>query len=416
MVSVKTLKNGDRFLVKSGEKIPTDGKIIKGSTAVDKSMLTGESRPVRKSRGSSVIGSSVNLENNVLVETGATGENTVLHDIIKLIENALTSKSSVEKTVDRIARAFIPVIISVATITMIVMGYLGYSFNEIIIRAVTIIVISCPCAFGIATPLAVAIALGNCAKKGIIVRESTAFEIVKNIDTFIFDKTGTLTEGKFALLETCTEDSRNATIIEDVAAIESLSNHPIASAITEALPQTLTEVKGFKAVKSLGVKGTVNGKTIFIGNSIFTENAGFMILGDKLKESAAITVRNLSDKNNADIWLVSGDSETTTKIFAEKAGIKNFKGRALPQDKIHLIKDLQNKGKTVCMIGDGINDAPALAQSDVGIAIGSGTDIAHETSDVIMMRDDLNMITSLIDISKKNAQKDKTESFLGIFL
>jgi len=446
-VSIKSLKTGDYFLVKSGEKIPTDGKIIEGATRVDESMITGESKPVRKSKEMRVIGSSINLENNIIVEAESTGDKTVLHDIIKLTENALTKKSSIEKTVDKIARAFIPVIISVSLITAVAMWFLNFPFNEIVIRAVTIIVVSCPCAFGIATPLAVAIALGNCIKKGIIVRESTALEIIKRVNTYVFDKTGTLTGGKFALLNTFSPETNVENVLNEIAALEKLSNHPIAAAITGRIKGSNLPVTNFSEVKGKGIKGTVNGRIISIGSSTLMEDQkwemdesmkkksslqesegktvvffgwedkvrGFMTFGDELKLSAEPVVQNLLKINNTDVWLVSGDSAATTKMFAEKAGIENFKGEALPQDKIFFIKELQDFGKNVCMIGDGINDAPALAQADVSIAIGSGTDIAQETSDIILMRDDLTLIHDLIEISKKTIKTIKQNLILAFF-
>lgn len=436
LVSVDKLNVGDRFIVKSGEKIPADGVVVEGNAVVDESLLTGESKPIEKGVGAAVVASSMNVNGILDIEAVRIGSNTVLSSIITLVERALSSRSELEQMVDRFARVFIPAIIVVAFGVGVVLMFTGAGIETALIRSITILVIACPCALGMATPLAIAAGIGYAAKRGILIRDGAALQVVGKVSTVVFDKTGTLTEGKFTLLNTLPDEQ-----LRLVASLEQSSNHPIAQAIVDAARGKrlqLTEATHVQLVDGKGIAGIVEGKQVAAGSKRFVLESGFeideaaaeigereaelghtvvflgvfmgiagmknavpLVLGDSLKPSSVSAIEQLK-KEGVVVHLLSGDMEKTTAAVAQRAGIRTYSAQALPSDKIDAIKELQDAQETVAMVGDGVNDAPALAQADVGIAMGGGTEIAVESATITLLRDDLSLVPEALEISKRS--------------
>jgi heavy metal translocating P-type ATPase len=438
LVSIEKLNVRDTFIVKSGEKIPADGKVVSGQAVVDESLLTGESKPIEKSIGSTVVASSMNVNGVLEVEAMRIGRDTVLSGIIKMVERALSSKSELERTVDNIARVFIPLVITLSFAAGAYMVLTGAGVETAILRAITILVIACPCALGMATPLAIAAGIGYAAKRGILIRDGAALQRASIVSSVVFDKTGTLTEGKFALL--------NAVPVEHlrlVASLEQASNHPIAHALVDAAltnKLALADATAVRIVDGKGIEGTVDGNRIVVGTQQFVAQAGFsfdeslveltereaelgstvvfygvqeggsahqhasaayFILGDALKPSARKAIDELKALGITP-RLLSGDMEKTTAAVARRAGIETHIAQALPSDKIETIKALQAEQTIVAMVGDGVNDAPALAQADVGIAMGSGTELAAESAPVLLLRDNLTLIPEALALARRS--------------
>jgi len=436
LVSIDKLNVGDKFIVKSGEKIPADGKVIEGYAVVDESLLTGESKPIEKKPADSVIASSMNMNGILEIEAERIGANTALSSIIKLVEQALSSKSELERTVDKIARVFIPAILTIAGLVGIFLFFTGAGIETSILRSITVLVIACPCALGMATPLAIAAGIGYAAKRGILIRDGAVLQLAGKVSSVIFDKTGTLTEGKFSLLTT-----RGALPAEEqlrlIASLEQSSNHPIALALVDAAKGKkilLAETHAVRIVDGMGIEGTVEGKRVVAGNMRFIiqsgfqidesirelteregesgntvvfcgiegiQTSGYFVLGDSIKPTSLKAIERLS-KLGVTTRLLSGDMEKTTVAVAQRAGIGSYSAQALPSDKIDTIKQLQSEGKIVAMVGDGVNDAPALAQADVGIAMGTGTEIAVESASITLMRDDLSLVAEALEISRRS--------------
>ncbi len=444
-VAVEKLEIGDRFLVRPGEKIPADGIIVLGSTRVDESLLTGESMPVEKSPGDPITGSTMNLTGAIEGEITQVGENTVFFRIIRMIETALATRSPIEQTVDHISRYFIPSVLVLAALTGAVVWTAGAEFEPALLRAITVLVIACPCALGMATPLAIAAGIGYAAGRGILIRDARALQLTHTADTVVFDKTGTLTRGDFDFQQMYPEHSDN--LLGWLGSLESSSNHPIARALvrechTRDLPVQDVEnvymeagmgITGFLTVvspenssrvtltagclsflKSQGftipdsIEGTAEteaslGRTIVYFGSRMAggeEKITMVSLGDSLKSHVTDVVRKLV-KMGVTAEILSGDGSLTTKAIADQAGIKRFRAEVKPSDKIDAVKALQSAGKRVVMVGDGINDAPALAQADTGVAMGLSTDVARESAAVNLMRDDLRLIPELLDLSRR---------------
>lgn len=432
LVSVEKLHVGDRFIVKSGEKIPADGLVVDGSAVVDESLLTGESQPIEKGIGAAVVASSMNVNGILEIEAVRIGNNTVLSSIITLVERALTSKSELEQTVDRVARVFIPAIILVSLTVGALLFMLGHGLEAALIRSITILVIACPCALGMATPLAIAAGIGHAAKRGILIRDGGALQVVGRISAVVFDKTGTLTEGEFTLLSSPPDE-----LLQRVASLEQSSGHPIAQAIVDAARGKSirrSAAADVEIIAGKGITGKVDGKRVAVGSLRFLLDSGFIIdeaakeisereaesghtivflgiegertatplvLGDSLKPTSAAAIQELK-KKGIDVQLLSGDMAKTTAAVARRAGIATHTAHALPSDKIEAIKSLQAAGRTVAMVGDGVNDAPALAQADVGIAMGSGTDIAVESATLTLLRDDLLLVPEALEIARRS--------------
>jgi P-type Cu2+ transporter len=441
-VAIDALKVGDVFVAKPGERIPADGVVVEGGSHVDASVLTGESTPVRVGAGSGVTCGSVNGDGVLHVRATRVGSDSTLAQIVATVEHALTGRSAIERTVDRVSRWFVPVVLAVALAT--VAGWLvlrGAATGDALMHGITVLVIACPCALGIATPLALTAAVGTASRKGIFVGDSRAFELLPRADVVVLDKTGTVTEGRFALLSlervghfgdatTALAGSIGADDIETLArlaAVERFSEHPLGRAVTDAAardgvaPAAAVDIQ---VLKGMGIRGVVDGRTVTIGGSAAMppidaatdrrarewqrtgttvafyawdgKVQGLLAFGDRIREDAARLVSGLARRGIRTL-LVSGDSKATTEWVGAAIGAEPH-GEVLPDDKAALVASLQRNGLRVVMVGDGINDAPALATADLGIALGSGTDIAMKAAAVVLVRHDLMRVIETIDL------------------
>ncbi|MFX1406122.1 MAG: copper-translocating P-type ATPase [Promethearchaeota archaeon] len=435
-VGLSELKKGDIVLIKPGEKIPSDGSIIKGSSFIDESMLTGESVPVEKENGDLVIGGSVNGDGSLEIQVESTGEDSYLSKVINLVRDAQASKSKTQRLADKAAFWLTIIALTVGFTTLFTWLSLGKSFNFSIERMATVMVITCPHALGLAIPLVVAISTSISAKSGLLIRNRTAFEASRKITTIVFDKTGTLTKGTFGvnLVQSFDSDYDEEKIIEIAASLEQNSEHPIAKGIVEkahVMNLTLQQPSDFKAIKGKGVEGKINGKLVSVISPnylkeldiiipenlkrgpidtvvfiLLSENKliGAISLSDQIREDSFEAIKNLKSMG-IKCWMLTGDNRKTAKAVAEELNLDGYYAEVLPHEKLEKVKELQSKGEFVAMTGDGINDAPALAQADVGIAIGSGTDVAAETADIILVNSNPEDVNSLIGFGKATYSK-----------
>lgn len=432
-VEVKTdeLKNDDIILVKPGEKIPTDGIVTEGESYVNESMLTGESKPVTKKQDDKVIGGSINQDGSLSIKVQGVGQNSYLSKVVKLVQDAQAAKSKTQRLADVAARWLTIIALSVGTLTfigwMLVQPDIAFAME----RAATVMVITCPHALGLAIPLVVAVSTSLSAKNGLLIRNRTAFEQSRLINTVMFDKTGTLTEGAFKVskVRALDQNYNENEVLTLAASLESKSEHLIADAITSHAKENEVEIKKtseFKAIKGKGVEGKVDGKKIMvvspgylnemnidypksdIGTTVYVLNddklIGSITMEDSVKEESARAIEDLQ-KQGIKCWMITGDNENTAKKVAEKLNLDGFFAEVLPDQKQSKIKELQGQGQFVAMVGDGVNDAPALAQANIGIAIGSGTDIAAETADIILVNSDPRDVHSLIKFGKATYSK-----------
>ncbi|RLC34008.1 MAG: heavy metal translocating P-type ATPase [Candidatus Nealsonbacteria bacterium] len=435
-IPIEELKKSDRVLVKPGEKFPADGIILDGETSVNEAMLTGESRPVAKSRGQEVIGGSINGEGSVTVEVKKTGEDSFISGVIKLVQEAQASKSRTQDLANRAAFWLTMAAISAGTITLIVWLFvinkdLAFSLE----RTVTVMVITCPHALGLAIPLVVAVSTAISARNGLLIRNRTAFEKARKIDAIIFDKTGTLTRGEFGVTDviSLSESFNDSEILKYAASLEERSEHPIARAIAASTEQRY-KVTGFKSITGKGVQARVNGKEVKVvspgylkeNNIKLNDNSGIdklnqqgktvifilvdnrligaVALADIIREESKEAIRKLKEMDIKPMML-TGDNEQVARWVAEEVGIEEYFAEVLPQDKSNKIKEVQSRGLVVAMTGDGVNDAPALAQADIGIAIGAGTDVAVETADIILVRSNPLDAVSILGLSRATYRK-----------
>ncbi len=435
-IPLEELKAGDRVLVKPGEKFPADGIVVKGETSVNESMLTGESRPVVKKMGAQVIGGSINGEGSVTVEVKKTGKDSFLSGVIKLVQEAQGSKSRTQNIANRAAFWLTIIGISGGIITLITWSVLlNRDFAFSLERAVTVMVITCPHALGLAIPLVVAVSTALSARNGLLIRDRAAFERARKIDTIIFDKTGTLTKGEFGVSDiiTMADDINKIKLLKYAASLEARSSHPIAVAIADA-EDGRYEVSKFRSITGKGVEGIIKGKNIKIvspgflreeniitGNHknldrlasqgktivyVLMENRpiGAIALADIIRDESKEAVNKLK-KMNIRPMMLTGDNKQVARWVAEEVGIEEYFAEVLPQDKSSMVKKIQSRGLTVAMTGDGVNDAPALAQADIGIAIGTGTDVAVETADIILVRSNPLDVVSILDLSRATYRK-----------
>lgn len=447
-VSIDEVKKGDILIVKPGNRFAVDGVIVKGSTHVDESFISGESIPIKKSIDDKVVAGSINLDGEVLYKAENIGRDSTISEIVRLVVEATNTKAPIARIADKVSGIFVPVVIFIALLTLIIHLILGASFNESIVYFVTVLVCACPCALGLATPLAIVVSEGLCAKNGILVKKSEILENVNKIDVIVFDKTGTLTYGNLRISKIINKSNYSDNdLIEIVSSLENKTAHPIASSFKEYSKTNnlkSLDVDDFKNIAGIGLSGTINDKSYLIGNNkLFDKykinnnmlreekklsldgNSIVYVIEDK-KVIGLIGVKDIIRDNAKDvinklknidkrIIMLTGDNEITADIIAKSIGIKEVIANVSPKDKSNKIKELKNKGFKVMMVGDGINDAPSLSLADIGVSLNSAIDIAVDSADVILMRNDLNSIYNLFDIGKKTLGNIKENLFWAFF-
>ena len=445
-IPIDEVEVGDIIVVKPGERIPVDGIVTEGTTSVDESMLTGESIPVEKHVGDTVIGASINKNGSIRYKATRVGKDTVLSQIIKLVEDAQGSKAPIAKLADIISGYFVPIVMGLALLSGLGWYFIG---RESIIFALTIfisvLVIACPCALGLATPTAIMVGTGKGAEYGVLIKSGEALEIAHKIDTVVFDKTGTITEGKPKVTDVFTADEiTKEELIMISASAEKGSEHPLGEAIVkyaDDLGIGTKSISDFIAIPGHGIEVTIDGRQVLLGNrklmtdrKVPLENwealsdrladegktpmyiavsgklAGIIAVADTVKENSKKAIDRLH-RMGIKVVMITGDNKKTAQAIAKQVGIDRVLSEVLPQDKADEVKKLQSEGKKVAMVGDGINDAPALAQADVGIAIGSGTDVAMESADIVLMRSDLRDVSTAIQLSRSTIRNIKENLF-----
>ncbi len=458
-ISISEVQVGDLIIVRPGERIPVDGKIVEGESEIDESMVTGESMPVHKKIDGLVIGSTINKFGTFTFQATKVGKDTVLSQIIKMVAEAQGSKAPIQRLADLVSSYFVPAVFAVAILTFIIWLFFGPApaFTFALINFVAVLIIACPCALGLATPMAIMVSSGSAASKGILIKDATSLEIANKINTIILDKTGTLTQGKPAIADILSvkefsEFQTNDEILKIAASLEQRSEHPLAQAIMDEAKNKKIDfykLENFKAISGKGLQGFLqigSEKTeVFLGNRALMQEIGLDIspyendirklesegktviiltvnkkingalaVADILKKESIEAVKALK-KNNIAVWMLTGDNDRTAKAIAAEVGIDNIMSEVLPDKKSGKVRELQEQGKIVAMIGDGINDAPALTQADIGIAMGEGTDIAMESANITLMRGNLMLLPEVINISKKTMKIIKQNLFWAFF-
>jgi Cu+-exporting ATPase len=448
-VPLEQVRIGDRLRVRPGEKLPVDGRVVEGRTSVDESMITGEPIPVEKNPGDQVVGATINQTGSVLMEAERVGADTVLSQIVQMVGAAQRSRAPIQRLADLVASYFVPIVITVSVLTFIVWSIWGPAPAMVyaLVNAVAVLIIACPCALGLATPMSVMVGVGKGAQNGVLIKNAEALEVLERVDTLVVDKTGTLTEGRPRLVTVLAEEGRGEQdLLQAAASLERGSEHPLATAIVNGAKDRgiqPDQTRGFESVTGRGVQGFVGNHEVLLGNQRFLEEsgvglgrlreraddlrqdgqtvmfvaidgkaAGLLGVADPIKESTPEAVRLLHE-DGIEMIMLTGDSQTTAEAVARKLGIDRVKAEVLPDQKGQAIQELQREGRTVAMAGDGINDAPALAQADVGIAMGSGTDVAMESAGLTLMRGDLSGIVKARRLSRATMRNIRENLFFA---
>lgn len=442
---IKDININEVLLVKPGEKIALDGIVIKGNSSVDESMITGESIPSSKEKDSKVIGGTVNKTGSLEIKVLKTEKDSLLAQIIQAVEEAQSSKAPVQTMVNKITSIFVPTVVLISIITFIVWIIFSGTFSFAFLNAISVLVIACPCALGLATPTAIMVGTGIGAENGILIRNAEGLEVAGKINIIAFDKTGTITENKPQVTDIFTETLTENELLIISASMEKKSEHPLSQAIIQKAEENNLKIKDteyFNSFTGKGVEADIEGNTYFIGNKklielqkIFLNNTylqkseelskqsktvvyvadeknviGLIAIADKIKANAKETIKKLQEKN-IEVVIISGDNKNTTETVAKEIGVSNFYSEVLPTEKSQIIKKIQENGKKVAMVGDGINDSVALSQADLGIAMGKGTDIAIESSHIVIMNNDLESIIKAINLSQKTMKTIKQNLF-----
>jgi len=452
-IPISEVKIGDILKVKPGEKIPVDGEIIEGNTTIDESMITGEPIPAEKKLGDKVTSGTINGNQVFLMKTEKIGKNTLLSQIIEMVNSASRSKAPIQKLTDKVSKIFVPVVIAISVLTFIFWYFFGGENRAIfaLVNALAVLIVACPCALGLATPMSVMVGIGKGARNGILIKNAEALEEMEKVNVIITDKTGTLTEGKPSLTQIFSENILENEALQLAASLNKNSEHPLSQAVLNkakffdsAQNDNLKEVKNFENISGRGILGEIDGKKLFLGNIHYLKENNFEIsenliqkaeileneantvsyltidgkavavfgFKDKIKENAKSAIKSLQNKG-IEVIMMTGDNEATAKHVAESLGIKKYFANCLPQDKINEVKNLQTQGKIVAMTGDGINDAPALAQANVGIAMGTGTDIAMNSAEITLLKGDISGVAKSKILSEKMMKNVKENLFFA---
>jgi P-type Cu2+ transporter len=443
-IPIEKVEPGNIVLVKPGEKIAVDGTVTTGNSYVDESMLSGEPLPVLKNENDKVFAGTINQKGSFQFKADKVGNETMLAQIIKMVQDAQGSKAPVQKLVDKIAGIFVPVVILIAIAAFVVWNIFGgeNALTQGILALVTVLVIACPCALGLATPTAIMVGVGKGAEKGILIKDAESLELAKKVNAIILDKTGTITEGKPVVTNSFWLDE-NPTLKQILFSIEKQSEHPLAEAVVSHLEnQNAVSISNFESITGKGAKAVNDGETFFIGNKRLIEENEMLIditvsetadqwskeaktviwfanpqkvvavlaIADQIKATSQLAIQELQ-QSGIEVYMLTGDNETTAKAVSEKVGIKHYKAEVLPEQKAAYVKELQAKGKVVAMVGDGINDSTALAQADVSIAMGKGSDIAMDVAKMTIISSDLAKIPEAIRLSKSTVRTIKQNLF-----
>ena len=452
VISIHDINKGDFLRVKPGEKIPVDGKITDGYSTIDESMISGEPIPVDKKEDDAVIAGTINGNRSFVMVAEKIGSETLLSQIVQMVNDASRSRAPIQKLADRIAKYFVPIVVGVSVLTFFIWAKFGPEPNALIygfINAVAVLIIACPCALGLATPMSVMVGVGKGAQSGVLIKNAEALENMNKVNVLITDKTGTITEGKPSVEKVFATSNNEDELLQLIASLNQYSEHPLAQAIVnyaKTKKVSVVEAKNFEAITGKGVVGTVNGKKVSLGNkklmeqvgtSIPTElessiiaeqklgktvsyiakdgvGVGFVSISDAIKASSKKAIEKLMSEG-VEVIMLTGDNENTAKAVADAIGLTSFKASCLPEDKLREIKKLQSEGKIVAMAGDGINDAPALAQADIGIAMGTGTDVAIESAKITLVKGDLQGIVKAKKLSHAVMKNINQNLFFAFF-